>query len=73
MSHIHFTATEEYKKRVIQLGENPKNVYCVGGLGVDNIKSTNLYSRHDLEKTKDQISKQIVIATYHPETLKKLF
>ena len=72
MSHIHFTATEEYKKRVIQLGENPKNVYCVGGLGVDNIKSTNLYSRHDLEKKlKIRFQKQIVIATYHPETLKK--
>ena len=41
MSHLHFTATKEYKKRVIQMGEIPKNVYC-GGLGVDNIKATSL-------------------------------
>ena len=38
MAHIHFVANEVYKKRVIQLGENPKNVYVVGGLGVDSIK-----------------------------------
>lgn len=72
MSHLHFTATEEYKKRVIQLGENPKNVYCVGGLGVDNIKFKDLYSRHHLEKKLNiKFQKHIIIATYHPETLKK--
>lgn len=38
MSILHFTSTEEYKKRVIQLGENPKNVFNVGSLGVENIK-----------------------------------
>ena len=39
MSHIHFVAAEEYKKKVIQLGEKPKNVFLVGGLGVDSIKT----------------------------------
>ena len=38
MSHIHFAANQIYKKRIIQLGENPKNVFNVGGLGVDSIK-----------------------------------
>ena len=38
MSHLHFVAATPYKKRVIQLGESPKNVYCVGGMGVDTIK-----------------------------------
>ena len=50
MSHIHFVAAEKYKKRVIQLGENPKKVFNVGGLGVDNIKQTNFLSKHQLEK-----------------------
>jgi GDP/UDP-N,N'-diacetylbacillosamine 2-epimerase (hydrolysing) len=43
MSHLHFTATQNYKKRVIQMGESPQNVFNVGGLGVDSIKKTPLY------------------------------
>ena len=38
MSHLHFTATEGYRNRVIQLGENPSRVFNVGGLGIENIK-----------------------------------
>ena len=72
MSHLHFTATNEYKKRVIQMGEKPENVYCVGGLGVDNINFSNLYSKSELgKKLKIKFLKRIVIVTYHPETLKK--
>ena len=72
MSHLHFTATKEYKKRVIQMGEIPKNVYCVGGLGVDNIKATSLYTKSALEKKLNiKFLKKIVLVTYHPETLKK--
>lgn len=72
MSHLHFTATEDYKKRVIQMGEASKNVYCVGGLGVDNIKSTKLLSKSDLEKELSiKFLKKLILVTYHPETLKK--
>ena len=53
MSHLHFTATNEYKKRVIQMGEKPANVYCVGGLGVDNINFSNLYTKLELKKVKN--------------------
>ena len=38
MSHLHFTATEDYKNRVIQLGEHPSRVFNVGGMGIENIK-----------------------------------
>lgn len=72
MSHLHFVATKEYKKRVIQMGEQPKNVFHVGGLGVDNIKSTKLYSKTKLEKELNiKFLKKLVLVTYHPETLKK--
>ena len=72
MSHLHFTATNEYKKRVIQMGERPESVFTVGGLGVDNIKTTKLYSKLDLEKKlKIKFLKKIILVTYHPETLKK--
>ena len=49
-SDLHFVSTEVYKKRVIQLGENPKNVFNVGSLGVDNIKITKLIDKEKLEK-----------------------
>ena len=42
MSHLHFVTHEMYKKRVIQLGEDPKKVFNVGGFGVDNIKNLKL-------------------------------
>lgn len=72
MSHLHFVATKEYKKRVIQMGEQPKNVFHVGGLGVDNIKNTNLYSKKKLEEELNiKFLKKLVLVTYHPETLKK--
>ena len=50
MSHIHFTATEIYRKRVIQLGENPKNVFNVGSIGVENIKIVNFFQKNILKK-----------------------
>ena len=43
MSHLHFVANKVYKKRVIQLGENPKNVFNVGGTGIDNINKLQFY------------------------------
>ena len=50
MAHLHFVANEEYRKRVIQLGEHPKSVFNVGGLGIDAISKLKCLSREDLEK-----------------------
>ena len=50
MSHWHFVASEEYRKRVVQLGENPERVFNVGGLGVDIIQNINLLSKNKLLK-----------------------
>ena len=49
MSHIHFVANSIYKKRVIQLGEN-KNIFTVGGPGIDSIMSTKLIDKKTLQK-----------------------
>ena len=48
MSHLHFVATDEYRNRVIQLGEQPDNVYQVGGLGIDNISNLELLIFFDI-------------------------
>ena len=72
MSHIHFVANSVYKKRIIQLGENPKSVHVVGGLGVDSINKTKLISRNKLEKKlKFKFNKNNFLISFHPETLNK--
>ncbi|QOY54083.1 UDP-N-acetylglucosamine 2-epimerase (hydrolyzing) [Candidatus Sulfurimonas marisnigri] len=70
MSHIHFTATQEYENRVIQLGEHPKTVFNVGGLGIDNIKKLKLLNKEDFEKSIDfKLNKRNILVTFHPVTL----
>jgi GDP/UDP-N,N'-diacetylbacillosamine 2-epimerase (hydrolysing) len=72
MSHIHFVANAIYKKRVVQLGESPKNVYVVGGLGVDSISKTNLLKKSELEKKFNlKFNKTNFLVNFHPETLNK--
>jgi len=70
MSYLHFTATEHYKNRVIQLGEHPNRVFNVGGLGIDNIKKLKLLSRDEFEKSIDfKLNKKNILLTFHPVTL----
>ncbi len=70
MSHLHFTAVEEYKNRVIQLGENPSRVFNVGGLGIDNIKKLKLLSKEEFEESIDfKLNKKNMLVTFHPVTL----
>jgi GDP/UDP-N,N'-diacetylbacillosamine 2-epimerase (hydrolysing) len=72
MAYWHFVATCEYKKRVVQLGENPERVFNVGGLGVDAIKKAKLLSKKELmDKTKIEFWKKNLLVTYHPVTLEK--
>ena len=73
MSHLHFTSTETYRNRVIQLGEQPERVFNVGALGVENIMNTEFMTRQELEKSLDfQISDKCFLCTYHPVTLSNI-
>jgi GDP/UDP-N,N'-diacetylbacillosamine 2-epimerase (hydrolysing) len=72
MSSLHFTSTEQYKKRVIQLGERPERVFNVGGLGIENIKQLDLLDRKDFEKSIDfELGLRNLLVTYHPVTLEE--
>lgn len=72
MSYLHFTSTEEYRKRVIQLGENPERVFNFGAIGVENILSLQLLSKEDLEEAINfKLDKQYGLVTFHPVTLEK--
>lgn len=70
MSHLHFTATDEYKNRVIQLGEQPKRVFNVGGMGIENIKRLDLLSKKEFENSIDfKLGVKNILVTFHPVTL----
>lgn len=70
MAHLHFVATDEYRDRVIQLGEQPDRVFQVGGLGVDCIHRLNLLSRTELENELNfKFATRNLLVTFHPVTL----
>lgn len=70
MAHLHFTATEPYRRRVIQLGEAPDRVFSVGALGLDNFRNMTLLDRPALEEALSfRLSRPTLLVTYHPVTL----
>lgn len=73
LSYLHFTSTEEYKNRVIQLGEHPNRVFNVGAIGLDNIETLKLLNKEELENDlKVTFKKYNYQITFHPETLSNL-
>ena len=72
MSTLHFTSTEEYRNRVIQLGEEPERVFWVGAPGIENIKTQKLMEREELaESIGFPLDGPYVVVTFHPVTLEK--
>lgn len=69
MASWHFTSTETYRQRVIQLGEHPSRVWNVGALGIDNIINLSLMNREEIfSELKLDLAKKLFLITYHPET-----
>lgn len=70
MSYLHFPGCEEYKKRIIQLGENPDRVFNFGDVGVENIRKTDFVSREALALDLGiELDKKYFCVTFHPVTL----
>lgn len=70
MSQLHFVAAEEYRRRVIQLGEQPDRVFLVGGLGVDSLMKLQLLDRPALEESLGfELGARSLLVTFHPSTL----
>lgn len=70
MSHLHFTSTEVYRKRVIQLGEQPSTVFNVGSISLDNIRQMKLLDRKSFEESiRFALGEKSMLITYHPVTL----
>lgn len=70
MSHLHFVSTEEYRQRVIQMGENPEMVFYVGALGCDNIRQVPLMDKEELEQSLNfALDRNTILVTFHPVTM----
>lgn len=70
MSHLHFVAAEEYRQRVVQLGEDPRRVFLVGGLGIDVLNKLELLDRPSLEASLGfELGARNLLITFHPATL----
>ena len=70
MSSLHFTSTEDYRHRVIQLGEQPDRVFYVGAIGVENLKIIPLLSKRELEDSLSfTFDRETILVIYHPVTL----
>lgn len=73
MSHIHFVTTQEYRHRIIQLGEAPDTVFHVGSLGVENIREEKLLDKEAFEESIGfSVDDNTIIVTYHPVTLENI-
>ena len=70
LTNLHFPTTNTHKKRLIQLGENPKTIFNFGSLHFDKIKNNNYLLKDQLEKKlKIKFYKRNLVITYHPETI----
>ena len=70
MSYLHLASTEEYRRRIIQLGEDPKRVYNTGALGVENVLNVKCLSKKELSKELNfELDKPYGVVTFHPVTL----
>lgn len=71
LSQLHFTAMDEYSRRVIQMGERPERVFTIGEVGLDNIQRINLLSKSAFEESIGvKLKNRNLLFTYHPETSK---
>lgn len=71
MAHLHFVAAEDFRRRVIQLGEAPERVWVVGAAGLDNIARLPLLDRAALEAELGiAFAQPSFLVTYHPVTLR---
>lgn len=72
MSSLHFAATEAYRQRIIQMGEDPRSVFAFGAPGLDALRHETLLTKAELESHLDfELHTPTAVVTYHPVTLEK--
>ncbi len=69
MSKLHLSSTEEYRNRIIQMGEHPDTVFNIGALGAENSLLLDLTSKEKLEDKYGELGQEYFVVAFHPETL----
>lgn len=69
MSYLHFSSTESYRNRIIQLGEHPDRVFNVGAMGVENCLNLPLLSKSELSSSIGVALDNYIVVVFHPETM----
>jgi UDP-N-acetylglucosamine 2-epimerase (non-hydrolysing)/GDP/UDP-N,N'-diacetylbacillosamine 2-epimerase (hydrolysing) len=70
MSHLHFTPTEEARRRVIAMGEEEWRVHRTGAPSIDFLTQTELLCRGELEDAlSHSLTSPLIVVAYHPLTL----
>lgn len=70
LATYHFTSTEEYRRRVIQMGEEPQRVFNSGSPAVDSIARFEPMAVSDLEVDLGiSLADRYVVVTFHPVTM----
>ena len=72
MSHLHFPACEEYRRRIIQMGEQPDRVFNYGDIGVENVRKMDFFELSVLEKELHiSLAGSFACVTFHPVTIER--
>lgn len=69
MSHLHLVSTEQFRNRVIQLGETPEYVHNIGAIGVENVLNQKFLSKEQLESKLNIELEDYYVVLFHPVTL----
>jgi len=70
MSNYHFVSNKFYKNRLKRMGEDPKKIFDIGSLGVENLKTINFFKKKEIEKKLNtKLFKNNLLITFHPETI----
>lgn len=71
MANVHFAAANDYARRIVQMGEAPERVFCVGAPGFDHLRRTPMLKRGEIERRLDfpLAGGPVLLVTYHPTTM----
>ena len=71
MAHLHFVAAREYRNRLVQMGEAPRNIHVVGTVGLEWLHAQPLPSQYEVERVSGlPFGEQNIVVVFHPETLR---
>jgi UDP-N-acetylglucosamine 2-epimerase (non-hydrolysing) len=70
LSHLHLVSHDEYRRRLMAIGEDPATIHVVGAPGIDQVHRQDLPDRIELERELGvTLRPPVVVVTVQPATL----